>query len=573
MSKKNILETICERRLLDVRDAKEKVDIKMLRKMAAEQPRPSCLHACLVASGAMRVAAEFKRASPSKGDIATHLSASDQAIRYARAGASVISVLTEPTWFKGSLDDMSAVARAVRKIDGIRRRPLVLRKDFILDTYQILEARAHGADTVLIIVAAMSDGERQLTDLIAYARSLGMEPLVEVNSEIELEVAVTSGARVIGVNNRDLRTFQVDLKTTDRCAAHLKTLLSSRSEESTAPVVLMALSGVKCRAHVAHYETVGVRAVLVGEALMRAENPGKLIRSLIGVEVADDSVATKRDASGPLQNAKRRKSNVVANSDAKVCAKVCGIVTKEDALCAARSGADLIGLIFVRRSKRFVDIERAREIVTAIRMFRESGDRAVVSRAAPVDSARQDTVGHVSSWFDNRRQALAEACARHRPLVVGVFQNASMDTVKRTVQEVGLDVVQLHGEETAEFASACSVPTISVVHVEASEDSTSLLPIRRRVESLRGSTDAILLDTCVRGSKGGTGKTFDWDLARSISTPVILAGGLTPENVRDAVRAGRPWCVDVAGGVADSSGVKKDPEKVASFVKRSKEGE
>ena len=163
------------------------------------------------------VMAEIKRASPSKGDIAPLASAPAQAVVYALAGASVISVLTEPKWFKGNLVDMLAVRQAVGSLPN---RPAILRKDFILSTYQIDEARLYGADTVLLIVAMLE--QNLLVELYQYSLSLGMEPLVEVNNPEELKRALEIGAKVIGVNNRNLHDFKVDMSTTSRVNAALK---------------------------------------------------------------------------------------------------------------------------------------------------------------------------------------------------------------------------------------------------------------------------------------------------------------------------------------------------------------
>lgn len=146
-------------------------------------------------------------------------------------------------------------------------RPAVLRKDFIIDPYQVVEARVCGADTVLLIVAALADGE--LADLMALSRELGMEPLVEVNNADEMSRALDAGANVIGVNNRDLRTFTVDLGTTDRLAGM-----------AGADVILAALSGISERADVERFEAVGASAILVGEALMVASDPAAKIREL-----------------------------------------------------------------------------------------------------------------------------------------------------------------------------------------------------------------------------------------------------------------------------------------------------
>lgn len=547
----NILDRICEKRRRDVEASKKSAATSedALRKRAKERPKPSNLYDVLASNSSMHIAAEFKRASPSKGDIATHLSATEQAVRYARAGASVVSVLTEPHWFKGSLDDMQNVSSALRdafRKGSLKKRPLVLRKDFVLDTYQILEARAYGADTVLIIVAAMKENETLLKTLIDYSRSLDMEPLVEVNSTAELDVAVAAGANVVGVNNRDLRTFQVDLRTTDRCALHLQKKTNAR------PVILMALSGVKRREHVENYENIAngriIRGVLVGEALMRASNPGQMIDELLG-------------------RGEGKKSS--SPSSQRVCVKICGITSVEDAMAAARSGADMIGLIFVPKSKRCVDQRDAVQIVKAIRSFRESGTRAILSRAK-IDDEKDDA----GSWYSRRESEIRACCGRYRPLVVGVFQNQTLELIESVVESVGIDIAQLHGQETPSFASKCSVPTISVVHVHAStpsDDLSTLDRIYKRVDGLVGKTDAILLDTCIPGgAKGGTGKTFDWTLVRDLRTRygigAALAGGLDPKNVSDAIETGRPWCVDVAGGVAMPDGVKKDHTKVASFI-------
>ena len=150
--------------------------------------------------------AEIKRASPSKGPISMTANAAQQALNYALSGASVILVLTKPSWFKGSLLDMRLARQAV---DSLTNRPAILRKDFILDEYQISEARLHGADTVLLIVAMLPLGRLQA--LYTFSLSLGMEPLVEVNNAKEMEIALSIGSKVIGVNNRNLHSFDVDI--------------------------------------------------------------------------------------------------------------------------------------------------------------------------------------------------------------------------------------------------------------------------------------------------------------------------------------------------------------------------
>ncbi|KAJ2078135.1 anthranilate synthase / indole-3-glycerol phosphate synthase [Coemansia sp. RSA 988] len=217
------------------------------------------------ADGRLAVLAEIKRASPSKGDISPTAIAAEHALEYACAGAAAISVLTEPTWFKGSIDDLRDVRQALDT--AVDSRPAVLRKEFVFDRYQIAEARLAGADSVLLIVKMLS--QPQLRSLIAYARELQMEPLVEVNNAEEMAVALLEDAKVIGVNNRNLRTFDVDISTTSSLAA-------SVPED----VVLVALSGILNPQDAAIYADSGVGAVLVGEALMRAEDKASFVKGL-----------------------------------------------------------------------------------------------------------------------------------------------------------------------------------------------------------------------------------------------------------------------------------------------------
>ncbi|KAL7285802.1 hypothetical protein ACG7TL_000911 [Trametes sanguinea] len=199
------------------------------------------------ANPSLSLMAEIKRASPSKGDIAPFVNPAKQALLYAQSGASVISVLTEPTWFKGSLVDMHLVRKA---IDALPNRPAVLRKEFIFSEYQIAEARLWGADTVLLIVAMLT--QEQLERLYAYSLRLGMEPLVEVNNAVEMKCALAIGAKVIGVNNRNLHDFSVDMGTT----SGLVDMVRERD------VVLCALSGIQGPADVQAYKGQGVNAVL-----------------------------------------------------------------------------------------------------------------------------------------------------------------------------------------------------------------------------------------------------------------------------------------------------------------------
>ena len=268
MPEPTILDTIVARRREDVAKAKTLWPAAVLSQSLAQAPEAIDFAERLRRDAPMAVIAEVKRASPSKGDIAPGMDAVAQAMKYANGGAAGISVLTEPTWFKGTLEDMAGVRAAIESLGDAR--PAVLRKDFIVDRYQVLEARVAGADTVLLIVASLTDDD--LTDLMAYSRELGMEPLVEVNNAGEMERALSAGASVVGINNRDLRSFNVDLGTTDRLAGMV-----------SGGALLAALSGISTRSDVERFQAAGAGAVLVGESLMVADDPARKIQELRGM--------------------------------------------------------------------------------------------------------------------------------------------------------------------------------------------------------------------------------------------------------------------------------------------------
>ncbi len=206
------------------------------------------------------VIAEVKRASPSAGAIAADVDPVLQAIQYDTNGAAVISVLTEPTHFGGSMQDLRAVRAAVE-------HP-VLRKDFLVDPDEILEARAAGADSVLLIASCLPGGT--LAEMLGAARSLGMEPLVETHSDEDLDRALATDAEVVGVNARDLESLAIDVPA---ALARLARIDADR--------VWVLESGIRTRADVSAAVAVGASAILVGETLMRAGDPGAVLRELI----------------------------------------------------------------------------------------------------------------------------------------------------------------------------------------------------------------------------------------------------------------------------------------------------
>ncbi|HEX8282235.1 MAG TPA: indole-3-glycerol phosphate synthase TrpC [Pyrinomonadaceae bacterium] len=266
MKPKDFLSTIIERkreRVTGARAARSLEDVRSAAFAARESARRHALRAAVGEAGRVNVIAEFKRASPSKGEIRAGASAGETARAYERGGAAAVSVLTEEDFFRGSLRDLAEVKAAVRLP--------VLRKDFVFEEYQVFESAAAGADALLLIVAALDD--ETLAALLRLAEDeLGMDALVEVHTADELERAARAGARIVGVNNRDLRTFEVSLETSVALAAR-------------APVGLMLVSesGIRDVADVERLRAHGFGAFLVGETLMRAESPEAALRSLTGV--------------------------------------------------------------------------------------------------------------------------------------------------------------------------------------------------------------------------------------------------------------------------------------------------
>ncbi len=267
----NVLDEIITGVREDVEARQRLVPLEEIKKLASAAVAPRDAYAVLRRPG-VGVIAEVKRASPSKGQLAEIPDPAELASEYAAGGARCVSVLTEGRWFGGSLDDLAAV-RA--RIDVP-----VLRKDFIVSAYQVHEARAWGADLVLLIVAALE--QKVLTGLLDRIESLGMTALVEVHTEEEADRALEAGARVIGVNARDLRTLEVDRSAFERIAPGLPN-----------HVIKIAESGVRGPHDLIRYASAGADAVLVGEGLVTQKSPRDAVAELVN---AGNHPATPRPA-------------------------------------------------------------------------------------------------------------------------------------------------------------------------------------------------------------------------------------------------------------------------------------
>jgi indole-3-glycerol phosphate synthase len=257
-----ILDEIVANKRRQVAERMRQIPLYGLRAIAEKMPVPRDFARALVREDVALIA-EIKRVSPSRGTLQARVDPVQRAHAYAAGGASAISVLTDEKYFGGRLDDLASVRPSV----GVP----VLRKDFIVDVYQVYESRTALADAILLIVRVLSDA--QLRDYIALAHALTLNALVEVHDERELDRALTAGARIIGINNRNLADFSIDLATTERIAPRIPP-----------GKVIVAESGVSTRADVERAARVGAYAILVGEALMRAGDIGKKVQELVGVK-------------------------------------------------------------------------------------------------------------------------------------------------------------------------------------------------------------------------------------------------------------------------------------------------
>ncbi len=451
----------------DLEQRKRELPLEAVQRLATAQPRPRNLLAALQHEQKISLIAEVKRASPSRGLLAPHLNPVKLARSYEANGAAAISVLTEPHFFLGSPDHLTAIKQSV----GVP----VLRKDFIIDEYQVYESRVWGADAILLICAILDDA--QLHHLLDVAYEQRMHCLVEVHSREEAQRAVAAGATIIGVNSRDLVTFQVN-----------PYLMRELRRIIPADHVVVAESGIHSPADARRLARYDIQAMLVGESLVVSHAVPEQVRSLLWG----------------------------ANESTQV--KICGLRTLEHMRAAIDAGADMLGLMFYDPSPRHVQPQQAQALLQAI----ENG---------PVASD-----------------------------VVGVFVNRDAAYINEVVQQVGLHIVQLHGDEPPELCHRIIRPVIKALRPQDMADTG-------KVRAYREVAWRILLDTPTH-KWGGSGVTHDWSIAHAAAQamPILLAGGLTPENIEEAIQQVHPWGVDVSSGVETNGS--KDTGKIRAFIER-----
>lgn len=445
---------------------------------------------------------EVKKASPSKGIIAERFPYLEIAKEYELAGAAAISVLTEPEFFKGSKQYLQDIAAAVNIP--------VLRKDFIIDEYQIYQAKIWGASAILLICACLDVST--LTRFRQLADSLGLSALVEAHDAEEVQMAIDCGARIIGVNNRNLKDFTVDVNNSVR----LRNLVDD-------DVIFVSESGLETPEDIQVLRDNHIGVALMGESFMRAPNKIEKLAYLYGSIYYKPAV------------------------------KICGISKIETIPAIVEAKPDYMGLVFAP-SKRQVTVAEAKELVLELRR-KESAYINLAAQAWTQQVKESDAVD--LNGNDTNSSDVEHASQRIK--TVGVFVNETIENIVSAVDIAGLDVVQLHGDEDEAFIQVLKEKTTAdiwkAVQVCNADDAKAWLD---------SAADMLLFDAYHEDERGGTGHSFDWTSLDTVERPFMLAGGIDATNVARAIRTVRPYGIDISSGVEIEG--RKDSQQISAFM-------
>ena len=440
---------------------------------------------------------EVKKASPSKGIIAEHFPYLDIAKEYEVAGAAAISVLTEPDFFKGDKKYLQEIARTV-KIP-------VLRKDFIIDEYQIYQAKVWGASAILLICACLD--VPTLTKFRELADSLGLSSLVEAHDEHEVQMAIDCGARIIGVNNRNLKDFTVDVQNSVR----LRNLVED-------DVIFVSESGLETPADIQVLRDNNIGVALMGETFMRSPNKVEKLAYLYGPTYYTPKI------------------------------KMCGISKVDTIPAIVDAKPDYMGLVFAP-SKRQVTVEQANTLVDELH---KQYEKTYGEATAPMNTdTAQDS--------QDSQEFVQGNPSFEKIKTVGVFVNETIENLLKIAEKVKLDVIQLHGDEDETFIQ--SLKECTNVEVWKAVQVRSAADAEKWIDS---SADMLLFDAYHKDERGGTGEVFDWSSLDEFERPFMLAGGMDSTNVARAIRTVRPYGIDISSGI-ETEGV-KDDEKIKAFT-------
>lgn len=454
-----------------------------------------------------------EKASPSKGVIAKEFPYQDIAKAYENSGAAAISCLTEPYFFLGSNEYLKTIAANVSIP--------VLRKDFTVDARMIYEAKVLGASAVLLICSILNDEE--LSKYLNLAHALGLSALIEAHDADEIDRALATGVRIIGVNNRNLATFEVD------------TTNSLRLRERAKNVLFVSESGIKTREDVAQLERIGVDAVLIGETLMRSTNKAKTLSILRG-----DCPSDSADNSA---------------NDAETFAILRDAVASDTTSDTAREAKPNTAASSANTQTTCTDFLRNPSPTTERTYIKTCGMTRLKDIAA-VNETHPDMCGFIINFPKSKRSVSAEQqielAARLDPTIcsVGVFVDAPISQIVALAQIGSIQAIQLHGNEDEDYIAhlreQCTLPIIKAFQIKNAND---------LAKAETSSVDMVLLD-----SGQGSGKSFDWSLLKTFARPYLLAGGLYPQTIPEALNNLNPWGVDLSSGL-ETNGL-KDREKI-----------
>ncbi len=484
------------------------------------------------------VVLEVKRASPSKGDIAPKLNASETALAYQEAGASAISVLTEENYFKGNLGDLISVCQSVDVA--------VLRKDFLLYPDEIDVAYKCGADAVLLIARILD--QDVLAKMLCRCASFGITAFVELRLEEDLQKlaaakSLAAGelpAIVCGVNSRDLKDFSIDLLKPLGFLERIKSVMGSACS-------VIFESGIRTAQAAAFAGSLGFTGLLLGEAAARdTSKAASFVKAFVSGSQTPNARAWKKIAA-KTENLCKAK-NPAALMDAqkyRPLVKICGLANVEDALFVADLGADFLGFVFCEASPR----NASESVVRSVRAALCDKNFSQADNAAPRD------------------KPASEASRKSEPFLVGVVVDATSEQAKAAlalVKEGVLDYIQLHGERAAKEFFA-DKENASLPHYCAAN-----LSGESGLDRIQGLLDLgeprVLLDAKVGDKVGGTGTQVAEDLVLRAKkkSPLWLAGGLGAENVRAMIEKYSPELID-ASSLLEAAPGKKDLEKLKAF--------
>lgn len=515
----------------------------------AERSRP--VHQFLAEKG---VILEVKRASPSKGDIAPSLDSYATAYEYAKNGARAISCLTEKNWFKGTLEDLMKVCAAVDAFerDTGLKGPAVLRKDFLFDVKDVEIAYRAGADAVLLIARILS--ARKMLAMAKKAEELGISVLIEIRKDSDVKKLehvmqnVSSKNIVCGVNSRDLKNFTVDTL--------VPAVMLERIRKVNADARVVFESGILSPNAAAFAGGLGFSGILLGEAA--AKNPEKAGEFIKAFE------STNLNANGKFWLDYASK---LGQKNHKPFVKICGNTNAEDAVLAARNGADMLGFIIWPKSKRNVDCGKIREIREAINNLAAERRGMLFSKGIAL---RFNTPCFDAERRGIKPSARIKASGLKMPKFVGVIVEPESEAAAEAYQLVKegiLDAIQVHTFEAAKAflqkKELAALPHYCAVNISDEADIAKLDELAKLGEP------RILVDAHSASTPGGTGKTIDEALLSGIAKKYRLwiAGGLSIGNIKHIKNTFRPELVDLVSSLEKEPGI-KDAEKLTAFLEK-----